>query len=345
MTRRTSQHTTQRATQSGFVLVLTLWVTALVAIAAAYFSERVTQAVELAQSSRTNVQAALDMASTRAEILYRLSTTSLTEYGLGRGSSTVYLDNRAYRGDGDTLVRLQDTRGLINLNLVDDGQLNRLLGLLGVEAEKRSRLLDTLRDYTDSDSLTRIQGAEASDYNAAGLPPPANTDMTSPWQARRIIGWRDTPVLWEKDRLPNLTCTTRSIGINPNTAPLEVLATLPGVTEDIARGIIVQRQLTPLTHEGQITALTGMPLNLPMGMGVMAIPASTLRITQSGKGQGWAEQYMVQLTPNDVRSPWRTVFYTRVATALAAPTQTEAQTLPPRTDAAPDRLPAFLMGL
>ena len=88
-----------------------------------------------------------------------------------------------------------------------------------------------------------------------------------------------------------------------------------------------------------------MPLNLPMGMGVMTIPANTLRISQSANGQGWAEQYMVRLTPNDMRSPWRTVFYSRVAAALPAPSQTEARTLPPRTDAAPDRLPAFLIGM
>ena len=150
MTRRAPQSTQQ----GGFVLLLTLGVLVIISIAAGYFAERVGRAVELATQSRQNAQAEIDMASTRAEILYRLGTTSLTEFGLGAGDT-------AYRGDGDTLVRIQDTRGLVNLNLVDDMRLSLFLGLLGVESEQRGRLIDTLRDYTDADKLTRINGEDA----------------------------------------------------------------------------------------------------------------------------------------------------------------------------------------
>ena len=176
--------------QHGFVLVLTLWVLVVVAIAAGYFADRVSLAVAQAQQARQNTQAAVDMASTRAEVLFRLGTTTLTEFGLGRGAPTVFLDNRLYHGDGDTVIQLQDTRGLINLNLADDGMLNRFLGLLNIEPDQRSRMIDTLRDYTDSDKLRRLNGAEDDEYRAAGLPPPYNRELVSPWQAQRILGWK-----------------------------------------------------------------------------------------------------------------------------------------------------------
>jgi type II secretory pathway component PulK len=332
-----------RNQQGGFILVLTLWVLVIVAIAASYFAERVSRAVELATQSRQNSQALIDMASTRAEILYRLSTTTLTEYGLGRGSMAIHLDNRLYQGEGDTTVRIQDARGLLNLNLVDDARLNRFLGLLGIDAEQRGRLIDTLRDYTDPDNLTRLNGAEEDAYRAINLPPPANQNLVTPWQANRIIGWRDAPQLWENDRLPKLTSTSQSMGINPNTAPAEVLSTLPGVTEDVAAALIAQRQIAPLTHEGQISQWTGAPLNLPIGMGIIAIPSDTMRITQTMSGLPWAAQYTIKLTPRSPRAPWRTDFYSKVGNDGGGDKLAGIASLPPRTITPPDRLPSFLM--
>ena len=50
-------HSTNK--QQGFVLVLTLWVLVIVAIAAGYFAERVARAIELAQQSQQNTIAAI----------------------------------------------------------------------------------------------------------------------------------------------------------------------------------------------------------------------------------------------------------------------------------------------
>lgn len=330
--------------QKGFVLVLTLWVLVIVAIAAGYFAERVARSVELAQQSRQNTHTIIDMAATRAELLYRLSSSTMTEYGLGRGSTAIYLDNRPYRGEGNTRVQIQDSRGLLNLNLTDDGRLNRFLGLLGIEAEQRGHLIDTLRDYTDADNLHRLNGAESDEYRAQNLPPPANRDLLSPWQAKRIIGWRTAPQLWQNNRLVDLTTTSQSMGINPNTAPAEVLATLPGVTEDMAKIILGQRQLLPFTHEGQITQLTSVPLNLPMGMGIIVIPSDTLRITQSSQELPWAIQYTIKLTPNSPSAPWRTDYYSRVAVAQRDKAPADSTALPARSIVPPDKLPAFLLG-
>jgi len=327
--------------QQGFVLVLTLWVMVIVAMAAGYFAEHVSHAVELAHQSRQNTSAMIDMAGTRAEILYRLGTTSMTEYGLGRGNVALNLDNRAYQGLGKTLVQLQDNRGLLNLNIVDDGRLQRFLGLMGIPADQRGHLIDTLRDYTDADNLHRLNGAEKEDYLALGLPPPTNDKLITPWEAKRIIGWRDYPQLWQNGRLANMTTTSLSVGINPNTAPAEVLATLPGITEEIAQVIIARRKLFPIINEAQIVAITSVPLNQAFGAGgVVVIPSDAIRITQSIKGMPQAIQYNITLTPSGKDAPWRTDYYSRVSTGA----RNEGQELPPRSTAPPDKAPAFLTG-
>lgn len=334
--------TAQSGRQRGFVLVLTLWVLVIVAIAAGYFAERVAHSVELAEQSRQNTRALIDMNGTRAEILYRLGTTSLTEYGLGRGNSSISLDNRPYRGLGDTQVQLQDDRGLLNLNMTTDDRLQRFLGLMNIPADQRGHLIDTLHDFTDADKLQRLNGAEEEDYLALGLPPPPNRDLITPWEARRIIGWRDAPQLWQNDRLVELTTTSTAMGINPNTAPAEILATLPGVTEETAQIIIARRKLSPIVQEGQISAITLMPLNLPMGMGIIAIPSNAIRITQSTRGLPWAIQYNITLTPNGKDGPWQTDYYSRISTNQRH--DKPIQELPPRSDAPPESASAMLTG-
>jgi len=309
----------------------------IVAIAAGYFAERVARAVELAQQSRQNTRAIIDMAGTRAEILFRLGTTTMSIYGLGRGNTTINLDNRPYRGLGGTLVRLQDNRGLLNLNIVDDERLRRFLGLMGIAADQHGRLIDTLRDFTDADNLHRLNGAEKEEYLAQGLPPPPNRKLVTPWEAKHIIGWRDSPQLWQNGRLVELTTASSSFGLNPNTAPAEVLATLPGVTEEIAQIIIAQRKLSPILSDGQLAAIISVPVQqLDM---IAVFPSNAIRITQSTRGLPWAIQYNISLTPNGNDGPWRTDYYSRVSEGWSNETQTNTPELPPRSTAPPEVVP------
>lgn len=320
--------------QHGFVLVLTLWVLVIVAIAAGYFAERVARSVELAQQSRQNTVAMIDMAGTRAEILYRLGTTSMSIYGLGQGETAIKLDNQPYRGLGGTFLRLQDDRGLLNLNFTDDYRLQRLLGLLGIPAEQRGHLIDTLRDFTDADKLHRLNGAEEEEYLAQNLPPPPNSNLITPWEARRIIGWRDVPQLWQAGRLVELTTTGLSSGLNPNTASAEVLATLPGVTEEIAQAVIARRKLSPIIHGAQLAEIISIPTQ-PSAEMIMTFPSNSIRITQSTRGLPWAIQYNVTLTPEGDKAPWRTDYYSRTSMSRREEMQTDMLELPLRSTAPP----------
>lgn len=294
----------KQANQSGFVLILVLWVLVIVAIAAGYFSEQVTQSVRLAEQSRQNIQALLDHSDTRAEILYKLATSPMTSYGLGNGSEAIALDGRPYQGRGNVVFRLQDTRGLFNLNQGDDASLHRFLGGLEVPADERGRLVDALRDYVDSDNLRRLNGAEKQDYFESGLPPPANRPLTTVFEAKRILGWRNVPALWRDGRLVRLSTASLGSGINPNTAPMEVLQAFPNVSTELAREMVARRQQQPFVNIQEVSALTGAnPMQLIFTM--ILFPGNSVRVTQSLEGGAAETEYEITLTPQDGKSPWK----------------------------------------
>lgn len=326
--------------QNGFILVATLWVMVIVAIAAGYFANRVALSIELAQQSKQNTRALIDMAGARAEILYRLATISTTEYGLGRGDSSISLDNRPYATLGNTILQLQDARGLLNLNYPDGERLHRLLGQLGIPAQRRSHMIDTLRDYIDNDNLHRLNGAEAQAYLALNLPPPSNNYLVTPWEARRIIGWRDAPELWQDGRLLDLITTSQTGGLNPNTAPAEILRTLTDISEEHVNAIINQRKVAPILHFGQLASIA--PITTQQLEDVIVLrPSNTIRITQYAPGAAWAVQYSITLTPNDDAAPWKTDYFSRVNAIQPDASHMGATPLPPHPGTAPEGPPGM----
>ena len=61
-----------RTAQRGFILVATLWLLAIITIAAGYFAERVSRAIHLAQQKQDVAEQLIEFANTRADILYDL---------------------------------------------------------------------------------------------------------------------------------------------------------------------------------------------------------------------------------------------------------------------------------
>lgn len=314
-----------RIRQHGFVLVVTLWLLAIITIGAGYFAERVAGSISLARQSSEATEALLDIANTRAEILFRLGTTRFSVYGLGPArDSAIALDNRPYRGTGQDIVRLQDSRGLINVNFIEPEMLLRLLGQIGVAAENRDALLDTLRDYTDTDSLRRLNGAEVAEYQAQGLPPPPNDWLLSPYQLQNIIGWREQATLWKDQKLPEIVTTARVSGFNPNTAPREVLAALPGSSPELADRLIRARALNSFINDVQMNAVAGQAMLDPESL--IFFPADSTRLSFESDKIPWVLRYQVTLTPFADHAPWRIDYY--IKTGVTSPAQNANKLLP-----------------
>lgn len=319
--------------QRGFILVATLWILAVITIATGYFAERVSRAIALAQQKQDAAEQLVEFANTRAEVLYRLGTVPISLSGVGNPPTAIALDDRPYRGSGNDVVRLQDMRGLLNVNFVEPTLLMNLLGQFGVPVDKRDALRDALLDYADEDDLRRLNGAETAEYKALGLPLPPNEWLITPHQLKNVIGWRDQASFWQEQRLLRLVTTARIVGFNPNTAPVELLAALPGITRETAAAIVKQRNETPLTTPA---ALPGFTPGLIDPDYFLFFPGNGIRITQQGGKLPWALQFAVTLTANNETAPWRIDYTSKTPVSYPIDNVEKFQKLPAATAKPPD---------
>lgn len=328
--------------ERGFVLALTLLTLAILAVALGFLFERTLAELRLAQARSERLDAILGIADTQADVLYRLLTNPMTFAGVGVQPNQIRVDDTIYRGDRGTLVSLQDTRGLFNLNYMPEERLARFLQALDVPPLEAAPLIDTLRDYIDDDDLRRLNGAEASEYAAAGLPPPRNAILLTPLDLRNVLGWADRAELWGERSVESLTTTARVTGFNPNTAPLEVLLSVPGVTRESAGALMALRKERTL-FELDFMRFGGAPSGT-MFLPTLVMPAPTLRVTHYTPKASWAMRYSVTLTPRDPQGPWRIDYAYRVARPAPASGLDERQipNLPGRISTPPEEMPDVL---
>ena len=299
------------ANQHGFVLVATLWFLAAITIVAAYFADRVGKSVESAAQSRRMTEAMVQMAGTRADTLFHFATDGFSNWGLGFDPvSAIALDDRPYRGVGKDVVRIQDTRGLLSLNFPDQLLLGRLLSSFGVPGEKHAALFDALADFTDTDNFRRLNGAEAPEYAAAGLPPPPNEWLYSPYQLKSVYGWHLLSDLWNDGRFLSLLTTSRISGFNPNTAPRDILIALVGKeNHQLVDEVIRLRKSNRMLASEKIFALVR--TYSVESENVLTFPSNSIRIMQQSPDLPWAQEITLTLTPTLESSPWHIDYYAR----------------------------------
>lgn len=204
--------------ESGFALVVVLWIVASAALLVAAFSATTRSGVMLAGSE-------LQLAQTAALLHAGL------EIAAGRLADEV--EERKWAGDGQThtvafagseiLIRIEDPNGRIDLNKAA-GEL--LLGLL-----KRYTVSEAdataLRDRIIAERTPADAGEKASRTNEPVPVSEPQLPFIEVAQLRRIEGI--TPALMTSLG-PFLTVYSRSGRINPAVAPDEVLGAVPDIT-------------------------------------------------------------------------------------------------------------------
>jgi general secretion pathway protein K len=328
-----------RTSTRGFVLPATLIALAIATVAIAYFFDRANAALRVAQARAAAVDARLGMLDTQAEILYTLATTYAVPRGSQVGAVTLYMDDRTYRGERDTRVALQDAAGLFSLNAFTDESMTRLLRAFGTPNDQIPVLIDTLKDYIDPDNAKRLNGAEAFEYEAAGMPPPRNEPLRVPYEVRNILGWSSRRALWGSRSFEAATSTAQVAGLNANTAPPQVLQAMLAITPEGAARLLALRDSLVIGERqvidvgGQFSHFTGLPL--------IASPAPSVRITQWAPAARVRVRQLVTMTPLSPAAPWRVDYQYRIASPEAEfpIVETETPQLPLRRADAPAPAP------
>lgn len=257
----------------GFILALTLWIIALFGVGVAAINSWVSVATENARTLRSRVADELALSNAKSELIYAFATRPMTHRGLEVGSDLkrpsvedmftsmmqatqetsgfIAFDRRPYvmESNPDYAIQIQDGRGLINLNRIQPPLLRRMLAFYDAPEVLRNQLPDTLLDWIDEDDLTRIAGAERTDYERLRRLPPSDARLVTPMEAQNILGWDEIPQMWEDDLRAPIFSTCATAGFNPNTAPeASLLAHIQGLTEDAAKFVVDQRRISTFRH-------------------------------------------------------------------------------------------------
>jgi len=333
--------------EQGFVLVLTLVVILALSIATEFMTRWVSSALDHALANRQKVEARRQLDEATALSFYILATRPLSlrgveSLGAVRAASTsapemiaafdpargyIRLDNHAYRL-GDTVLRFQDARGLINLNFGSEPDLYSLLELLGVKTQDRDPLIAKLQDYIDPDPFARLNGAEAPQYTAAGREPPPNKPLRTPWEVRRILDWdRIEDIARDDTKWPLLTTTADITGFNVNTTPPSLLRLMPGMSPGGAENVIHWRRDQPITAASEFGSLTGIPM--PRGPSrFLPFPADQFVITLYAEDVPLERRIAVRLTPQLREQPWSIDYDVETPRATGGDSDTNPDSLP-----------------
>ncbi|MGQ3050328.1 MAG: general secretion pathway protein GspK [Roseateles sp.] len=288
--------------QGGYVLIFVVASLALVAFVAARFALRLDALREQALAMQNLAQARLLVESGKARALFWLSTRPIGLASSGfADEQPLVLDNRSYEMRNGAWIRVQDARGLLSLNVPQRQRwLSALIGA-GASLDQASAMIDVLLDYTDTDSLKRLNGAETRDYASAGLAMPRNDWILSVDETALMPVWAANAPL--RQQILPWTSLTRNDLFNPNTAPLELLRTLwPKVSPDQWILFDRLRKTSPFVDATAAIAATGIAFSLDDS--VLFHASNEVRMQLWAPGLPMAVEYTLSILPTGAYAPW-----------------------------------------
>ena len=217
----------------GFALLAVLWTISAVTVL----------------SAAALAGARLGSATTRNRVLLaragwaREACTEILQARYAQDPSIRHLDSVDLGRGTWCSATLEDPSVKLNLNLADRPALVAVLQAVVHRSAVVDSLVDALLDWRDPDTVRRPLGDESSGNRNGPFP-----DV---WELRHVRGFADSLVA----RLAPFL-TTRGMGaINVNAAPREVLAGLPGITEETVRLLLMHRGNAALPNADALAGL------------------------------------------------------------------------------------------
>jgi len=220
-------------TRRGFALLAVLWTLAAVTVFTG-----TAMAVARLGSTATRNRVLLARAAWAREACVEILQTRYAQDPAIRRLDSVELG----RGTWCSAI-LDDPSTKLNVNLADRAALVTLLQAVVHRPVAVDSLVDALLDWRDPDQVPRRYGDES--------PGNRNGPLADVAELRYVRGFTDSLVA----TLARLVTTRGTGAINVNAAPPEVLATLPGMTEETARILSMHGGDTPLANAEALARL------------------------------------------------------------------------------------------
>jgi len=197
--RRRAEDRGQRT--EGSVLVMILWMLVLISFLAGQYLAHNREKADIAQ----NAWAAFRQRQAVSSVVQLFSTDA---WPLSDGTGADGRWFRLFPDDTPLWVRVDKESQRVNLNTAADGEIKQKTALMMGDNFQREAdaVSDCILDWRDTDSLTRMQGAEEKDYKARGLTyRPANGPFNVMSELLLVMGvtpdrfWADPLELIETD--------------------------------------------------------------------------------------------------------------------------------------------------
>jgi len=220
--------------EEGIALVAVLWVLALLSLIAALLSLETRTDARIARNSidLAAAQAAADAGIDRA-ILDLISSETEKKF---RADGTPY--NWHFAGS-DVRISVRDESDKVNINTAPAALLASWFASVGFDPNSAQSLANKIADFRDSDNLPHSDGAEESEYRAAGLTwGPKNSPFEGVEELQQVLGM--TAGIYDRVA-PQLTVYSVGAPINPTAAGKQLAAVLRqagGTNLLVSRGLI-----------------------------------------------------------------------------------------------------------
>jgi general secretion pathway protein K len=295
-----------RTPQRGVALVLVMWVAVLLTvIAGSFIVERRTEMLVVSNSiSMARAEAIADAGIQRAVFEIYRNDNSPEAWKRDGTRYSMTFDNTP------VAVEIRDESAKIDVNTAYEPLLRGLLVSSGLPDDEASRVLDAILDWRDPDDLKRPNGAEAPDYNAAGLSyKPANGPFQAIEELQLVLGMR--PEIYRRIS-PFITVYSRAPGVNTQLASREVLLALPGATTEAVDEYLSRREAARAAGQ----PLPVFPTQLPGPAGFTMV-ASIRAQTQLDDGTAFVREAVAILRPAP-RRPVTFLAWRQLAVPLAS---------------------------
>lgn len=245
--RRFSRSLIRRAeplrSERGWALVAVLWTLAILSMMAA-----ASEALTVASARVTHI--AYDNARIDADV-HAGVVRAILALDDPRISARWRVDGTPQKFTFDGLamsVSVQDTAGLIDLNVADEATIQGLFVSAGVPLDAAKKLVANISDWREpigsDEDPSRKQGTTDAQYTAAGLGyRPRHNPFQTVDEVKLVIGM--TPALFARVASA-LTVYSRDSDVDEDTAPVIVLNALyPGDTNKVAQAIATRNNPQP----------------------------------------------------------------------------------------------------
>lgn len=293
--------------ESGFALILTLVVTALMVAVVVEMIHQVYVDTSLSRGFRDGQQASIlaESGVTGGAKLLQMGLSGRNYTSLSdRWATPLKLDDEV----GSLEITISEESGKININDLVQTKTMETLQRLGKRLQLPGDIWSAVADWIDSDDLPRSGGAETSYYRSLKPPYSArNGRLMTVTELSLVKGI--TPEILDKLR-PYLTVFSDQDNsplspVNINTASKEILAALDERIDDrIAERIVERRQLTPFKLSGELSLVPGME-TIATGLGGMiSVKGNLFRITSVArvKESGRTVEAVVRLSDGKILS-------------------------------------------